>query len=98
MHLSDQKIRKRITVILVFSLISVFLCAAFSGCTAEKQETITSFDQLAKPGTKIGVMFDLIEYENHTYVQKHKMDEVMRSEIAKWLTPEEKEEFYAADL
>ena len=41
---------------------------------------------------------DLIEYEDQAYVQKHKMDEQMRAEIAKWLTPEEKEEFFAADI
>lgn len=43
-------------------------------------------------------MVNLVEYENHAYVQKNRLDEATRAEIAKWLTPEEKEEFFATDI
>lgn len=41
---------------------------------------------------------DLICYENGTYVQKHRLDEKLRSDMARWMTEEEKEAFYAADI
>lgn len=43
-------------------------------------------------------LVNLIEYENHGYIQKHKLDEATRAELARWLTQEEKEEFFAADI
>lgn len=43
-------------------------------------------------------LVNLIEYENHEYIQKHKLDEAARAELAKWLTQEEKEAFFAADI
>jgi len=41
---------------------------------------------------------NLIEYENGRYVQKHKLDLQTKQELARWLTREEKEAFFAADI
>ncbi len=41
---------------------------------------------------------NLIEYENNRYVQKNRLGEDMKAELARWLTAEEKEAFYAADI
>ena len=46
----------------VLCLLAAAICAIFAGCRADG-EAITSYDQLGKPGTRIGVMSDLIEYE-----------------------------------
>ena len=46
----------------VLCLLTAAICAIFAGCRADG-EAITSYDQLGKPGTRIGVMSDLIEYE-----------------------------------
>ena len=47
------------------ALIALLMAAClFSGCGAkENGDEITSFDDLKKPGTKIGVAFDLPEYD-----------------------------------
>lgn len=44
-------------------LLLAALTALFTGCAGKNSEAITSFAQLDKPGTKIGVMFDLIEFD-----------------------------------
>ena len=44
-------------------LLAALLVGLFAGCAGKKDEAITSFEQLGKPGTKIGVMFDLIEFD-----------------------------------
>ena len=52
-------------------------------------------DASAKDGF---LTIDLVEYENGSYIQKNKLDEATRAEMARWLTPEEKEAFFAADI
>ena len=44
-------------------LLAALLVGLFAGCAGKKDEAITSFEQLGKPGAKIGVMFDLIEFD-----------------------------------
>ena len=47
----------------VLCLLAVMICAAFTGCSSDREEPITSLAQLAKSGTKIGVMSDMVEYD-----------------------------------
>ena len=49
--------------IVTFFVLMALVVAFFAGCAGNADEAITSFDQLGKPGTKIGVMFDLIEFD-----------------------------------
>ena len=44
-------------------MLAALIVGLFAGCAVKKDEAITSFDQLGKPGAKIGVMFDLIEFD-----------------------------------
>ena len=46
-------------ILLLFALI----VALFAGCADKKEDAITSYAAFGKPGMKIGVMFDLIEFE-----------------------------------
>ncbi|MBQ6419554.1 MAG: transporter substrate-binding domain-containing protein [Clostridia bacterium] len=50
------------TVAAVF-LLAALIVSSFAGCAEKKGDAITSLDQLRKPGRKIGVMFDLIEFD-----------------------------------
>ncbi|MBQ9510538.1 MAG: transporter substrate-binding domain-containing protein [Clostridia bacterium] len=44
-------------------LTAVFAVILLSGCGTGDKEAITSFSQLAQPGIKIGVSFDIVEYD-----------------------------------
>ena len=59
-----MKIKTTAKSALALILLLCLIAAAFTGCGAKPQpERITSLEQLAKPGTKIGVMFNVLEYE-----------------------------------
>lgn len=44
-------------------LLLALVAGVFAGCGAKDSEPITSLEQLNKPGVKIGVMFDLVEFD-----------------------------------
>ena len=44
-------------------LLAAMTVGLFAGCAGKKSEAITSLDQLSRPGAKIGVMFDLLEFD-----------------------------------
>ena len=60
-------------------------------------ERVTQIVEDASTGEGFRLV-NLMEYENHRYIQKNKLDEATRAELARWLTQEEKEEFFAADI
>lgn len=51
---------KRLAACVLLAAMTVGLLA---GCAGKKSEAITSLEQLSKPGAKIGVMFDLLEFD-----------------------------------
>ena len=59
------QLNRKMTAIRVAALIllAAMTVGLFAGCAGKKNEAITSLDQLSKPGTKIGVMFDLLEFD-----------------------------------
>ena len=60
-------------------------------------ERITQIREL--PDTRQGYeLVDLIVYEDGNYIQKNHLDEHTKREMMRWMTTEEKEAFYAADL
>ena len=56
------KMRRKITTVLVIAMLFA-LAAVFGGACVQKEEEITSLDQLKKPGVKIGVASDSTEFE-----------------------------------
>lgn len=58
-----MKSRNTIVRITVLLLLSAVLCTVFSGCGKQDANEITSFAQLSRKGTKIGVAFNMYEYE-----------------------------------
>ena len=49
-------------ILYVFGILALALCL-LAGCSAKDKAPITSLDQLAAPGTKIGVGSDMLEWE-----------------------------------
>lgn len=47
----------------VIFMLAAIVAAALTGCGNKSEDVITSIDQLERPGTEIGVAFDLLEYD-----------------------------------
>ncbi len=58
-----MKVRKRILRVLCAAAVFILAAGLFVGCDVKKVETIRSFDDLHKPGVKIGLSTDMPEYD-----------------------------------